>query len=155
MAKQKGHYVFIPKVRFINADPNKERSVQAVPVYSLKNSKKIDAYLCPECQGRVEDGDNYCRHCGYKLSFPKFIETKQPVKPEIKESKEEKKPIVKEQKPAVTTTVPKKEEKKAQPIKQEEKTVEPVKKEGTVLESKPKVEQKQEIKQDFVTGLFR
>lgn len=50
---------------------------------------------------------------------------------------------------------PKKEEKKAQPIKQEEKSVEPVKKEGTVLESKPKVEQKQEIKQDFVTGLFR
>ena len=121
MAKQKGHYVFIPKVRFIDADPNKERSVQAVPVYSLKNSKKIDAYLCPECQGRVDDGDNYCRHCGYKLSFPKFIETKQPVKPEIKESKEEKKPVVKEQKPA-TTTVPKKEEKKDEkPVKEEEK----------------------------------
>lgn len=135
MAKQKGHYVFIPKVRFIDADPNKERSVQAVPVYSLKNSKKIDAYLCPECQGPVEDGDNYCRHCGYKLSFPKFIETKQPVKSEIKESKEEKKPVVKEQKPAATT-VPKKEEKKEEkPGEKQEATKEPAQRSKTYLKA--------------------
>lgn len=58
---------------FIDADPNKEKAVYAIPV---QKGKGIPSYICPECKKIVENTDSYCRHCGYKLSFESPVKQK-------------------------------------------------------------------------------
>lgn len=43
---------------------NKNRDI---PVNMKESTIFIDLMLCPSCEGYVEDGDDYCRHCGQKF----------------------------------------------------------------------------------------